>query len=143
MKDIKIRKRSRIVFDTNIWISFLIGKQISNLENYIINYELIVLYSDILLDEIKETLQKPKLKKYIKKESFDDIQSIFLAFGELNPVTSTIEICRDKKDDFLLNLCIDAKSNFLITGDKDLLEIKKIKKTEIITYKQFQELCQK
>jgi predicted nucleic acid-binding protein len=34
-----------------------------------------------------------------------------------------IHICRDPKDDIVLECCHEAKAAFLITGDKDLLEI--------------------
>jgi predicted nucleic acid-binding protein len=32
-------------------------------------------------------------------------------------------ICRDPKDDMLLECCVEAKADFLITGDADLLDI--------------------
>jgi predicted nucleic acid-binding protein len=32
-------------------------------------------------------------------------------------------ICRDPKDDAYLHLCIAAKADFLVTGDKDLLAV--------------------
>jgi hypothetical protein len=50
------------------------------------------------------------------------------------------KICRDPKDDFLLALCKKSKANYLVTGDKDLLEIKIISGTEIITAKKFREI---
>ena len=34
-----------------------------------------------------------------------------------------ISLCRDPKDDILLDCCSAAGADFLITGDKDLLEI--------------------
>lgn len=50
---------------------------------------------------------------------------------------SKIEICRDPKDNFLLALSLDSKADFLLTGDKNLLEIEKIGKTKIITMSSF------
>jgi uncharacterized protein len=44
---------------------------------------------------------------------------------------------RDSKDNFLLNLAVDGKADYLITGDKDLLEIGQIDKTSILTFKEF------
>ena len=35
-----------------------------------------------------------------------------------------IFICRDPSDNMLLECCLEAKANFLITGDKDLLDMK-------------------
>ena len=48
-------------------------------------------------------------------------------------VKSKIELCRDPKDDFLLSLAMDSKADYLITGDNDLLGLKTIGKTKIIT----------
>ncbi len=47
-------------------------------------------------------------------------------------VTSDITICRDSKDDFLLSLAKDGKATHLITGDKDLLDIKFFERTKIV-----------
>lgn len=45
---------------------------------------------------------------------------------------STVNICRDPKDNFLLALAKDGKASHLITGDSDLLVLKKSGKTEIL-----------
>lgn len=49
-------------------------------------------------------------------------------------------ICRDPKDDFLLELSRASRADYLITGDKDLLELEKYKKTEIIPAKEFENI---
>lgn len=41
------------------------------------------------------------------------------------------------KDNFLLELAIDGKAHFLLTGDSDLLDIKTIGKTSIIKVQNF------
>jgi len=48
-------------------------------------------------------------------------------------VTSEINTCRDPKDNFLLSLSVDGNATYLLTGDKDLLIMKKFGKTKIIT----------
>jgi len=52
--------------------------------------------------------------------------------GQVVEVTSDVKICRDNKDNFLLNLAIDSKADFLITGDADLLVLEEIRTTMII-----------
>lgn len=37
-----------------------------------------------------------------------------------------ILICRDAGDNFLLECCAEAKADFLVTGDRDLLEIENL-----------------
>jgi putative PIN family toxin of toxin-antitoxin system len=63
-------------------------------------------------------------------------------YAEFVSVQSNIQICRDPKDNFLLSLALDSEADFLITGDKDLLEIAQFKKTRIITISRFFELMQ-
>lgn len=55
---------------------------------------------------------------------------------EIN-VKSKINLCRDKKDNFLLSLAIDGKADYLITGDKDLLELERFQNTNIVTLSDF------
>ena len=49
-------------------------------------------------------------------------------------------MCRNKKDDFLLNLAIESNADYLIIGDLDLLDIKQIINTKIIKIKEFEEI---
>ena len=48
-------------------------------------------------------------------------------------VKSEINKCRDPKDNFLLGLCDIGTADFLVTGDKDLLELLEYKGTKIIS----------
>ena len=61
----------------------------------------------------------------------------FDQYGKLIKVLSDIEICRDKKDNFLLNLAKDSEADYLITGDKDLLILEKFENTKILTFSEF------
>jgi len=47
-------------------------------------------------------------------------------------------LCRDDKDNFLLALAKDSNADFLITGDKDLLILKKFEDTSIVTIADYQ-----
>ena len=51
----------------------------------------------------------------------------------MGPVTTTIRRCRDPKDDKFLELAVDAKADWIITGDKDLLELSPFQSTSILT----------
>jgi len=48
--------------------------------------------------------------------------------------------CRESKYNILLNLVIDSKADYLATGDKDLLVLKRIGKTRIITLHKLEEI---
>ena len=57
----------------------------------------------------------------------------------VNPKRKII-ICRDPKDDMLLECCIEAKADFLVTGDADLLNIAELPfNLRIVTPRKFLE----
>jgi putative PIN family toxin of toxin-antitoxin system len=132
-----VLKNHRIILDTNIWISYLITKNHSLLDELLINQQITILFSEELLNEFFEVINRPKLKKYFKQKDLEVILELIQNYGELIEVKSKIEICRDYKDNFLLSLAVDGKANYLISGDADLLVLKKIKKTKIISIKEF------
>lgn len=50
------------------------------------------------------------------------------------------QICRDPKDDMLLECCIEAKADFLVTGDADLLNVAELPSNlRIVTAREFLE----
>lgn len=47
----------------------------------------------------------------------------FVANAKLVSPLKRLTLCRDEKDNMVLECCLEAKAEFLITGDKDLLEL--------------------
>ena len=132
-----MKNSKRIIIDTNLWISHLISGSLGKLDDFIISGKVILIFSEELFTEFIEVVSRPKFKKYFSKKDIDNLQSLFDEYGEIIDVTTSIDLCRDSKDNFLLNLSIDAKADYLITGDKDLLVINEIKSCSILTYKEF------
>ncbi len=62
---------------------------------------------------------------------------------DLVKIKSQVKICRDPKDNFLFELSKDGNADFLLTGDKDLLEFEKYGKTKILTITKFPEEMKK
>ena len=58
----------------------------------------------------------------------------------INVTTPLQQWCRDIKDNYLLALSKDSNADYLITGDKDLLDLNKFENTEIVTLPQFIEI---
>ena len=80
---------------------------------------------------------KPKLKKYFSENALEEMLDVFEPFIDFIKVKSKVRICRDPNDDFLLALAKDGKADYLLTGDNDLLEIKRIDQTIILKLKDF------
>ena len=127
----------RVVIDTNLWISFVISNKINMLENLVVENDAIIIFSKELIIEIENSITKTKLQKLIKDFSFSEMLLVFIDYIEMIETKSNILICRDPKDNFLLNLAVDGKADYLITGDKDLLILEKINNTNIISMSDF------
>jgi putative PIN family toxin of toxin-antitoxin system len=134
----KKENKIRIILDTNLWISFLISKRLKKIDTLFNRESITLIFSQNLLEEFIEVAQRPKFKKYFSEPDIEKLLDLFDVYGELVTVISTINICRDAKDNFLLALAKDGKVNFLITGDDDLLIIKQFEDTEILTYTEFE-----
>jgi putative PIN family toxin of toxin-antitoxin system len=121
----------RIVFDTNIWISYLLGKRLSSLSHYIFSGRITILYSHELLDELISVLSRPKFAKSISQEQITAIVQLITDRGEEVVVSYVEPICRDPKDDFLLALASSGNADYLITGDDDLLVLGELNSVKI------------
>lgn len=96
-------KEKRIILDTNLWISFLITKDQSKLDNRIFSGETILIFSEELLNEFITVVSRPKFKKYFSQQDIIEILDIIDQQAEFVEVTSDIKKCRDEKDNFLLS----------------------------------------
>ena len=56
-------KNIKVIFDTNVWISFLIGKRLSFIKSYIANGQITIITTEQLLVEIIEVTSREKLRK--------------------------------------------------------------------------------
>lgn len=128
---------TKIVLDTNIWIKFLITKDYSKLDRLLFSGQVTLLFSEELLAEFLEVTNRPKFKKYFPKSDVDAILETIDDVAKFVTVVSKTNVCRDTKDNFLLSLSKDGNADILITGDKDLLQLKKFGKTKILTITDF------
>jgi putative PIN family toxin of toxin-antitoxin system len=130
-------KSKRIILDTNLWISFLISKDLSKLDKIIFEKKAVLVFSKELLDEFLEVVKRPKFKRFFSKLAVENILETIDEYADFVVVKSNVTICRDSKDNFLLALAKDGKADFLLTGDNDLLTIGKFEKTSIETISDF------
>jgi uncharacterized protein len=89
--------------------------------------------------ELKNVTSREKLKKYFNHEKVSELISFIDVVSEKVKINKIESICRDHKDDFLLALSKESKADFLITGDKDLLDLRIYGRTEIVTINKFKE----
>ncbi len=129
--------KDRVVIDTNLWISFLLTKEFSKLDRVFADQSLVLLFSQELLDEFVEVARRPKFSKYFSLTNLQDLLQQISLRAEFITTTSITTACRDPKDNFLLALSADGKATHLITGDKDLLDLKTYGETAIVTITEY------
>jgi hypothetical protein len=127
----------KIIIDTNLWISFLLTKQFAFLDNLLTKRKVKLIFSDELLAEFYEVVKRPKLRKYFQDKDLEQLIEFISCYADFYTVNSEVDICRDGKDNFLLALAKDSDADFLITGDIDLLIIKKFENTKILTIAEY------
>ncbi|MES2776431.1 MAG: putative toxin-antitoxin system toxin component, PIN family [Bacteroidota bacterium] len=130
-------KVSRIIIDTNLWISFLVTKDFTKLDEIIFSGNGILVFSQELLDEFLEVARRPKFRRFFSHADVEQILETIDEYADFVKVQTQIDVCRDPKDNFLLSLSIDGNADYLLTGDKDLLDMTKFGETEIVTISNF------
>jgi len=76
-----------------------------------------------LMGEITETLHKPYFVDRIGERTVEDILTGITDTCTMREDPAEIEtILRDPEDDYLVALARNAKADFIVTGDKDLLD---------------------
>lgn len=126
------KKVDRIIIDTNLWISFLITRNFKKLDERVKKKRVRIYFSLESIDEFLTVAYRPKFRKYFSKVDVEKLIDLFDVYGEVVEVRSKVDLCRDRKDNFLLALSRDSQANYLITGDQDLLELKAFERTKII-----------
>jgi putative PIN family toxin of toxin-antitoxin system len=125
----------KIILDTNVIVASFATRGLCNavFELCLDRFEIIL--SDQILKEISTNL-KHKIK--LPTPQCDEIVSYLRGncfISEIDHLEGSL--CRDKDDLHVLGLAQRTSAEFIITGDKDLLDLASHKNTRIVTPRQF------
>jgi len=127
-----------IILDSNIWISYVITKQLQTLVALIHKHHLTVLTSENLVEEIQGVLSRPKFKKYLKHSDIKEVITLHLKLCQLMGTQETTNQLTDTKDNFLLDLYNKGKATILVSGDKVLLREASELNYRVMTLREFE-----
>src|SRR5439155_10058967 len=91
--------------------------------------------SHFILDELQQSLVK-KLDVSTSKAR----EAVVLLQSQMEvvePIALNKPVCRDSDDDFVLGTAISGNCQCIVTGDKDLLHLKRYRQIEIVSPSQF------
>ncbi len=128
----------KVVVDTNVYLAGFATRGISSgvVEICIQNHELIICTE--LLEEVRRNLSK---KFKVPQARIEEIAGFLENAADMVvPFDLPADSCRDPNDVFLLGLAEASDADCIVTGDKDLLDMKWWKQIPIHSPRQFYDL---
>ena len=110
----------RIVLDTNVLVSALIGKgNPKRILELILAGSIKICLSDSVFQEYTEVLKRPKFFQYVEFHANAQkvLNSLYAIAEIIEPTEQLRQHCPDKDDDKFLELAIASTAQFLVTGN--------------------------
>lgn len=126
----------RIVLDTNVFVSAILGRSLQSLFEYWLTNKFTLIVSDEIVQEYYGVLKRPKFK--LSSEIIDPIfAQIFLYAEFVTPEQFYDAIESDPSDNKFLDAAIAGQAEFIVSGDKHLLDLELFEGVSIISARQF------
>ena len=127
----------RVLLDSNVWLAILTTDGFCRRVWRASRRSHQFVASQQILDEIAEKLPA--------KFGFSSRHARLMTFfverqTETARIVSSINVCRDADDNRILAAALDSGCSHLVTGDLDLLVLKKFEGIRIVTPREFMEL---
>ena len=131
----------KVIIDTNLWISFLIGlKSSPAIRSILTDGTVDIVMTDILQQEIMAVASRPKFARYFAPHACERLLAFLRARSKDYPLGDIPARCRDPKDDYLLELASVADADILVMGDKDLTDLQQFGHCQILTLAEFKRI---
>lgn len=128
----------RVILDTNVLISALLFKgRLARLVELWKNGAIVPVISRETFAELRQALRYPKFALN-EDETRAIIEDEIIPFFDVVDVEEKVEgICRDSCDDMFLAAAVNARAAWVVTGDKDLLDLGSYGEVKIMTPQEF------
>lgn len=134
----KKKKIIRVVLDTNILVSALLfGGDLSKIIDLWLKGKIIPLITPETFEEFQKVLAYPKFSLTEEEIKMVIKEHVLPFFEVVEPEESITGICNDPDDDKFLTCALSGRAEFIISGDKELCNLKKYKGVKIITAREF------
>jgi len=128
----------KVIIDSNVWVSFLLGFQKDFMYNVLTNKHIDVYVCPSLVHEIRDVATRPKIRTRIGDQDMEMLARLIKTYCINTPIVQqAIVSIRDPKDLYLLSLSETIDANYIISGDNDLLALQTYKNTRIVSPAQF------
>ena len=126
----------RIVIDTNVIASAMFfGGRPRRLIELLVDNRYDAYANKDIIEEYNDTAAELK-EEYPQKDVYFTLPDIIGKLHQIEAV-SEVHVCRDPDDDKFIGCALDSKSKYIVSGDKDLLEVGSHENVEIVTAADF------
>ena len=133
-------KQGRFVFDTNVIVSaLLIKRSVARRAFDKARAAGDILLSFEVIEELFDVLGRSAFDRYIDEDDRLQFLTVLVKESTLVEISEKIKECRDPSDDKFLELSINGKADFIISGDSDLQVLNPFRKIPIVSPREFLE----
>lgn len=130
----------RFVFDTNVVVSALLLANSTSRRAFDRAASTgKILLSFPVLKELHDVITRPKFHEYIGDGEAELFLASFVREAEWVEINTTVDACRDRRDNMFLELAVSAAADCLVSGDKDLLALNPFRSVAILDPAEFLE----
>lgn len=121
----------RVVLDTNILVSGLLySGRPRKLMDLAVEGRIEVVSSPEMIDELRRVLSRDKFG--LAKEEQKSMMDFVIRLSRIIFVRSKFKVATDAGDDIVVNAAYDGEAAYIVSGDKELLELKQFGKIKIV-----------
>ena len=134
----------RAVFDSNVLVSYLVAHRrplATLIDHHLVAFRFELVTALALLEELDRVLRYPKLQRYYSDAERNRFVALILALSEVVELPGAIpRICRDRDDDRVIACAVAGAAGVIVSGDRDLLSLKRAGDIRILTAAEFLEV---
>lgn len=138
------KSKMKVVLDTNVIISILLWKgKTRKILDLTQNGKVDIITSDKIITELKKVITYPKFLILVNQSNLTSGRLVrrYLESVKLVKDRYLLKIIEDDpSDNIVLSCALSAKADFIVSGDKHLLNLKKFQNIPILSPKEFIDL---
>lgn len=138
----------RAVLDTNTLVSAVINVKssvASEIYQYARHKRFLLIISPAILAEVDDVLHRPKLIKahQLSSKELKKAVSKIADVSFVVPANTEIEVVRDSDDNKIISAAYEGQADYIISRDKDLLDLAEYQGIKISTPEEFMGILRK
>lgn len=126
----------RVILDTNIFVSMALGGRVGKINDAWRRNNFSLVVSDEIVSEYLNVLQRPKFRLRSTTIALI-INRVYRKAEFVSPTEQVVAIQADPTDNKFLEAAVARKVDFIVSGDKHLLELKEFRSIPILSAREF------